>query len=589
MPSLQQLSDAVEAYITEHPDHLITVVVDATFGHRIDPSEIPEFDAAIEHNELVAPPAGAIGRGDGFVLAIADKVDAIILTNDSFQEFHGQYDWLFDEGRLVGGKPVPHIGWVFVPRVPVRGPISRKSQREAKRPARGEVASTVRTSVAPNQPMPIPKAPPPKSSVSRPASGRGGRPSSDAGTETRRSAATADVSRSTVDRPAVDRTAVERPAATVPARNAMVNDLFPFLEFVEKHPMGSLIDSVVETYSSHGAYVLAGGARAYLPLRNIADPAPRGARELYKIGETVSLQVAAFHPQRRGIDVAVPGVVVGLEIPAAAPAKRGRRKAEPVVAPAVVEHAPAVATSAPVSDGEARSSHSTEFGQSATEVAPTKPGRGRTKAARSTETPAIAPEAAAAVKAMTGRRGSKRSTGAVAAGDVVVGAGSLAATSSATSMDEPTLAPASSSGAGVNEPMPSAPTTPKGRAARSQSDAKADAPKPRRRTGSADPATPVTVSAGAGDFDVPAPAPAKRRVGSRPAAASSSKVDSPAALSKVAAPSAPVEAAAPAAVAESGKAIVSAKKSPSRRKPPSPVVDETVSDRARARRKPKHD
>ena len=72
--------------------------------------------------ELVSPPAGAIGRGDAFVLQIADKADAVILSNDSFQEFHGQYPWLFDEGRLIGGKPVPGLGWVFLLRTPVRGP-----------------------------------------------------------------------------------------------------------------------------------------------------------------------------------------------------------------------------------------------------------------------------------------------------------------------------------------------------------------------------------------------------------------------------------------------------------------------------------
>src|SRR5690606_5622649 len=134
------LNEAVLAYIEDHPDALITVVVDATFGHRIDPKEVPEFDAAIANNELVAPPAGAIGRGDAFVLSIAHKVGATILTNDSFQEFHGrpEYAWLFDEGRLVGGKPVPHVGWVFVSRVPVRGAVSRQAVSQAKRKQAGD-------------------------------------------------------------------------------------------------------------------------------------------------------------------------------------------------------------------------------------------------------------------------------------------------------------------------------------------------------------------------------------------------------------------------------------------------------------------
>ncbi len=113
-PSLSQLNDAVLAFMDDHPDAVITVVVDATFGHRIDNKEVKAFDEAVANNELVTPPAGAIGRGDAFVLSIADKAHAGVLSNDSFQEFHGEYDWLFDEGRLIGGKPVPHVGWVFV-------------------------------------------------------------------------------------------------------------------------------------------------------------------------------------------------------------------------------------------------------------------------------------------------------------------------------------------------------------------------------------------------------------------------------------------------------------------------------------------
>src|SRR6476659_3601290 len=128
MPSLHQLDEAVRAYMEVEPDALITVVVDATFGHRIDAKEVAAFDAAVAANELVAPPAGAVGRGDAFVLSIADKVGARILSNDSFQEFHGKYPWLFDEGRLIGGKPVPFVGWVFVDRLPVKGPVSRRAR-----------------------------------------------------------------------------------------------------------------------------------------------------------------------------------------------------------------------------------------------------------------------------------------------------------------------------------------------------------------------------------------------------------------------------------------------------------------------------
>src|SRR5271154_3416216 len=63
LPNLRQLNEAVLAFLTEYPDAEVTVVVDATFGHRIDPSELQEFEEAEANNELVSPPAGAIGRG----------------------------------------------------------------------------------------------------------------------------------------------------------------------------------------------------------------------------------------------------------------------------------------------------------------------------------------------------------------------------------------------------------------------------------------------------------------------------------------------------------------------------------------------
>src|SRR5437763_16885090 len=133
LPSLAQLDEAVRAYTAEHPDDNVTVVVDATFGHRIDASEKRTYEEAEAAGELVSPPAGAIGRGDRFLLQIADRVGATVLSNDSFQEFHGEYPWLFEEGRLIGGKPVQGVGWIFTPRTPVRGPKSRVAVRGSKR------------------------------------------------------------------------------------------------------------------------------------------------------------------------------------------------------------------------------------------------------------------------------------------------------------------------------------------------------------------------------------------------------------------------------------------------------------------------
>jgi hypothetical protein len=132
LPSLAQLDEAVRTFADEHPGAAITVVVDASFEHRIDESERETVREAMLNGELVSPPAGAIGRGDAFVLRIAERTGAMVLSNDSFQEFHGEHPWLFDDGRLIGGKPVPGVGWIFTPRLPIRGPKSRAATELAK-------------------------------------------------------------------------------------------------------------------------------------------------------------------------------------------------------------------------------------------------------------------------------------------------------------------------------------------------------------------------------------------------------------------------------------------------------------------------
>jgi hypothetical protein len=281
-PSLRQLDEAVRAFRDEFPDAAITVVVDATFGHRIDKKETAEFDEAVANNELVAPPAGAIGRGDAFVLSIANKVGAQVLSNDSFQEFHGDYPWLFDEGRLVGGKPVPNIGWVFVERLPVKGPTSRKAQRAARRPAEPQAARRTASKEA-SQPMPVPTAPPPGA---------------------RRATRTA----------ASPAPATASPPAPAATSGSSVNDVLPFLDFVEHHPVGSSVNGVVESYSSHGAYVTVGDVRGYIPLRLMGHPQPRSAREVMRVGDAVTLVVTSFAPARRSVDLAMPDTAPVVEL-----------------------------------------------------------------------------------------------------------------------------------------------------------------------------------------------------------------------------------------------------------------------------------
>lgn len=308
MPSLLQLDEAVRAYREEHPGDEIIVVVDATFAHRIPEEERPMYEEAAAHNELVYPPAGAIGRGDAFLLRIAEKTGAVVLSNDSFQEFHGEHDWLFDKGRLVGGTPVPGVGWIFVARTPVRGPKSREAVKEAKR-TRARVGSKDAS-----QPMPVPKAPPPG-----PGRKKGGKKSSvgPAAADEAIAAATEEVTGDAdLDSEGGKKKRKRRKrrggrsgggSSEVSTDLPTLNEPLTFIEFIAEHKLGTTVEGEVESFASHGAFVLIGDARCYIPLSAMGDPPPRSAREVLNKGEVRPFVVQALDAARRGIELALPG------------------------------------------------------------------------------------------------------------------------------------------------------------------------------------------------------------------------------------------------------------------------------------------
>jgi len=328
LPSLRQLNEAVLAFLTEYPEAEVTVVVDATFGHRIDPTELQEFEEAEANNELVSPPAGAIGRGDAFLLRIAGKIGAMVLSNDSFQEFHGEHEWLFDEGRLIGGKPVPGIGWIFTPRTPVRGLKSRKAVKEAKRKGKGveDIVPTISGEAL--GPRPVPKAPPPRRRDSgAAAAGRKDAQVAEAiATATEESVAGSDGP----GRKRRRKKRLGRPAEPV-------NDALAFITFIAEHPLGSEVAGEVETFTSHGAFVLAGGARCYVPISALGEPPPRAARDVLNRGERRTFVVQALDPQRRGIELALPefAKVAGAPLPETIEAEITEAPVEHVAVPAV--------------------------------------------------------------------------------------------------------------------------------------------------------------------------------------------------------------------------------------------------------------
>ncbi|HEX6597516.1 MAG TPA: hypothetical protein VF045_11305, partial [Acidimicrobiales bacterium] len=289
IPSLAQLDEAVRAFMLERPAEQVIVVVDASFGYRIDESERAEYEQAEAAGEIVSPPAGAVGRGDGFLLRIADRTDAVVLSNDSFQEFHAEYPWLFDDGRLIGGKPVPGVGWIFTPRSPVRGPKSREAIRQARKAqkaalkratvAEGPVAEAIAEATA--EAIHPDDMPPPRVARTVAEADADGEGEGRTGKRVRR-----------------------RRSKPVGA----VNDPLPFIQFIADHPLGTEVEGEVDGFTSHGAFVMVGAARCYVPLVALGTPPPRSAKSVLTKGEVRTFVVQALDPPRRGIELGMPGV-----------------------------------------------------------------------------------------------------------------------------------------------------------------------------------------------------------------------------------------------------------------------------------------
>jgi hypothetical protein len=321
VPSLRQLEEAVKAFVTEYPDFEPVVVVDATFEHRVAASERERVSQLDSTGEIVAPPAGTVGRGDAFILQIAKRSNAVVLSNDSFQEFHAEHPWLFDEGRLVGGKPVPKVGWIFSPRNPVRG---QKSRAGIKKAAQAAARAPAEPSSAPSSgsrrkaqaaPAEKPTEKPAEKSTKRPAAGAKATSSGATRVQAQPRATKRAVRAEKAEKkPATPR---KRAAQQAPTRAASpaprpepVNTPRSFLRLVSDYRIDAVVDGEVVQFTSHGAMVAVRVGKTmqvvcYAPLAGLSDPPPKRARDVLQKGSIHPFRIVAFDTERRRAELAL--------------------------------------------------------------------------------------------------------------------------------------------------------------------------------------------------------------------------------------------------------------------------------------------
>ncbi len=321
MPSLEQLDDAVRAFEDEYPGAELIVVADASFEHRVAPADRTKFKEAEMAGTIVTPPAGAVGRGDAFILKIAERIGGVVLSNDSFQEFQDEHPWLFEPGRLIGGKPVRGVGWVFTQRQPVRNtkaprPVKKLSVSLAggEKPAIGTTLTPVKTAKAPvKKSAPKPAKAPLKSTAKKQVKKAEETPKKPAP-----KVAVAKKAQPTKPPKPVKKVAkaVSKPPTTPPAvalrrGRQPVNPEKEFTMFRTSVRAGSRVEGEVTAFTSHGAVIkvaLKDGSsiECYAPTTSLGTPAPQRARDILKRGDKRTFRLVSVDAERRIAGLALP-------------------------------------------------------------------------------------------------------------------------------------------------------------------------------------------------------------------------------------------------------------------------------------------
>jgi hypothetical protein len=317
-PSLAQLDEAVRAFMEEHPNAEVIVVADASFEHRVATNERAHFKGAELAGEIVTPPAGAIGRGDAFILKIADRIKGVVLSNDSFQEFHDEYPWLFDEGRLIGGKPVKGVGWVFTPRLPVRNTKTSRPVKKLSVTLSDGAKPSIGTTLTPVKPAKAKKAPAkvPAKVAKVPRKAKKSLKVVEAEKKTVKA-----VKKSLVKvakappKPKKATKSLEAPVSPPPAvalrrGRHPVNPETDFALFRSAHRIGSRVEGEVTAFTSHGAVIkvtLKNGQsiECYAPTTSLGDPAPARARDVLKRGDRRNFRLVTVDAERRIAELAL--------------------------------------------------------------------------------------------------------------------------------------------------------------------------------------------------------------------------------------------------------------------------------------------
>ena len=214
------------------------------------------------------------------------------------------------------------VGWVFTPRLPVRGAKSPRAVKKLSvalpggaKPAIGATLTPVKRAAKAATAAKAPAKAAKKASPAKAAKKAGAAKTQKAAKAPAKAAKKAAAAKTQKAAKAPAKAAKKATAAVAAAPAALKRDRQPvnpeaqFTEFRSSHRVGSRVEGEVTAFTSHGAVITVatrtGRVECYAPTAMLGDPAPARARDVLKRGDRRTFKLVTVDAERRIAELAL--------------------------------------------------------------------------------------------------------------------------------------------------------------------------------------------------------------------------------------------------------------------------------------------
>lgn len=137
---MYRLDSGIRALKSKYPEATVIPIVDNGFQGAIGDKDEGVWRKIRNQHGIQRTPQGVRGRGDFLIHELASQQisagqDVVIVSNDAFRDWHDEYPWITDPGRIIGHSYIKALKqWTFIERGDIVGEANRRSSRGSTNP-----------------------------------------------------------------------------------------------------------------------------------------------------------------------------------------------------------------------------------------------------------------------------------------------------------------------------------------------------------------------------------------------------------------------------------------------------------------------